>query len=838
MVGMVLADGTAAGTQIDNTATATYNDPNDPDTPLTSTSNTVTVTVAEVAGITVAASGIDDIDGGTVDAGDALYYQFTVTNVGNDTTDFFIPDTVDINGPGTLTDPTGTDTPIQVSYDGGSTWVNVPSGGLETNPISPNGTVLVRAYVVVNTTGVTSGDTITVQLGNTPGDGQNQAFDSDGGDVFTKDSDRETVADSDPATSPDEVDGDPVNGVREASATQSIDVGDISETKALVKIEKVLSDHEENSLTDITDDQITYDLNFSVDSTAPTGSTVTPGPLLPQGGISVAAPSSAAVEGSYILVSDAIPAGTTLVSATAPTSWTPVYTDETLTGTEDATDLTWYEDIDDIGGAANVTRVGYINTSAISSVAPGATAGTFRLTVITDQVPTSPAVIGNIAQVFGSSVADDPTTTGVDESNDPTNTVADESGDQSPSNYNETTNTFDPPSDGELPDTDNNGIPDDLEDDTDPDYEGVDSSNNNTGSGAGGEANVLPLSVAPSSGILNGPDNFPGATGPTDNNDDFTNKSVNVPDTSSGATNDPSPVNFTNTVQNSGTTQGDILLLPTPPATPGELPTGTIVTIIGPGSTGTATYEWSGSAFTGVGGGTVPTPVIVPDIDSGDTVDYGVQIDLPAGTPLSTDADIDAGEEPGFPVPITAYIDTNDDGDPTNLTTYEGNNITIDRVYTGFLRLVKESRILEGDGPAVVAGQGDFSTDSKTPSQGNIIEYRVTYTNISEPLSGTNNVILEADNVVVTEDGTGANGNNWAQDTDGDSVLDTSNIINSATDSRGGGIEYFNGAAGTTAGTDQSGTTAATDVTRYVDTVPGVIAPGESGEFTFQRRLN
>ncbi|MEO0539803.1 MAG: hypothetical protein AAFZ80_02940, partial [Cyanobacteria bacterium P01_A01_bin.105] len=141
-------------------------------------------------------------------------------------------------------------------------------------------------------------------------------------------------------------------------------------------------------------------------------------------------------------------------------------------------------------------------------------------------------------------------------------------------------------------------------------------------------------------------------------------------------------------------------------------------------------------------------------------------------------------------------------------------------------------------GPAPLAGEDVFSDAPKTPSEGNIIEYRVTYSNVSEPLSGTNNVILNADNVVVTEDGTGVNGNNWALDTDGNSVLDTSNIVNSATDSLGGGIDYFNGPAGTNPGTDQSGTTAGTDVTRYVDTVPGVIAPGDSGEFTFQRRVN
>ena len=46
------ADGTAAGTSIDNTATATYDNPDAPGTPFNATSNTVRVTVAEVAGVT------------------------------------------------------------------------------------------------------------------------------------------------------------------------------------------------------------------------------------------------------------------------------------------------------------------------------------------------------------------------------------------------------------------------------------------------------------------------------------------------------------------------------------------------------------------------------------------------------------------------------------------------------------------------------------------------------------------------------------------------------------------------------------------------------------------
>lgn len=62
-----LAEGTKAGQSITNEATATYEDPNNPNVPLNTTSNTVTVTVAEVAGITVDYTGLVDDDGGTIE---------------------------------------------------------------------------------------------------------------------------------------------------------------------------------------------------------------------------------------------------------------------------------------------------------------------------------------------------------------------------------------------------------------------------------------------------------------------------------------------------------------------------------------------------------------------------------------------------------------------------------------------------------------------------------------------------------------------------------------------------------------------------------------------------
>jgi hypothetical protein len=172
------------------------------------------------------------------------------------------------------------------------------------------------------------------------------------------------------------------------------------------------------------------------------------------------------------------------------------------------------------------------------------------------------------------------------------------------------------------------------------------------------------------------------------------------------------------------------------------------------------------------------------------------------------------------------------------------NPVTIDRVYTGYLSLLKKSRILPGTGPAVSTADSTLDTNSKSPAPGNIIEYQVSYTNISLPqAAGTNSVVLNAANTTITEDGTiGSGGNNWALDNAAPAgVIDTSNVASSATDPTVGAvITFFSGVGPNPTGsatTTSVGTTQAADVTKYVDTV-GTIAPGASGTFTFQRKLN
>ncbi|MEH1912902.1 beta strand repeat-containing protein [Nostoc sp.] len=812
----VLADGTTAGTSISNTATATYEDPNSPGTTINATSNTVVVSVAEVAGITVTASGVTDNNGGNVAVGDLLIYTYTLTNVGNDPTKFHIPNQATTTGPGTVSGTLpngGIVNSLQYSTDGGQTWINVPQGGVDTPSVPVSGTVLVRVPVTVQA-GAQTNDVITVTLGNTPGDAQNQLRSPDGGDIFTVDN---------PDGSAGEVSGAPVNGTREASATEQIKVGLTVKTYALATILKIRSGYNNAGTSAITDDKLTYDLSLRVESNDPTGQGITPAALT---GTSI---NVDGVASTHILVSDAIPAGTDLaVVPTPPPGWQAVYTTDLVT--TDANTANWKTfPLKGADTLAGVTRVGFINNPAtITSIAPGTTVNGFSIQLAVESTASSPLTVANIAQLFGQT----PT------SNFP---VYDESGDQNPSNYDGSPGSMTPPT---GTDTNGDGVPDTLPPaNVDDGYinnpatpeTGTDTGNNNSGTGTGGEANVFTVQAPVASALLNGPQNAPDATGPSGlTNDDFTNKSSLVPaGTAPGSTLDPQSVGFTNTIKNSGTDSGVLKIEPTAPTTIGDLPNNTKVTITYGSQSAVYTYNSATGVFTIAG-----TAITIPNVAPGASINYGVEVDLPPGTQLSTDINR------GFPVPITASIDnyttdTNADGikDTGNDNIFDSFNITIDRVYTGFLKLLKVSRVLQGTGPVVQGNDGTFSINAKKPAPGNIIEYQIQYTNISDPQSGTGNVILNANKVVITEDGT-QSPNNWALDNDTNGQIDTSNIVGSAKDSGSATIQFFSGNPATNSGIDQTGTTTNADVTKYVDTVTDTIAPGIQRTFTFQRKVN
>ncbi|MEM8805080.1 MAG: hypothetical protein AAGF01_03415 [Cyanobacteria bacterium P01_G01_bin.38] len=881
MVSTVLAEGTAAGTQISNTATATYRDP--AGTPQTSTSNTVVVEVAEIAGITVVNTAAQEFtpDGDPPGAGEQAEFIFEITNVGNDETDISLPAVADFSG------PVDSVVSIIADLDGNGTYETPITSRTDIENVAPGESFNVQVVVEISST-AQNDDVITVTYGDTPGNGQNQPYDSSGGSVFTDDNDGADAATGlgapvpgDPLTAdtPSQTDAEagpngPANGEREASATGDITVGEEPLEQPLVELQKSIFDYADQGNTDPRDDTITYDLDFNIldQSAVPAGSDALAADLR-----SIAITVDG-VQTRRILVSDAVPEGTSIQSVNEPAGWTAVYTTSDV-ATVSAVEADW-----SVTDPGNATRVGFI--SAVDEVITiGASVEDFRITVVADQVDPNetPITIANIAQVFGSGEADDPLTPEDESLSFP---VMDESGDTTPSNYdpnNDTYSDFNPDVIDDpatpLPEgfTPNDGY---IEDPSDLIDQGIDPgsdtpndpADDNTGdpNDGDGEAIVVILVPEPVSDLLNGPDGAADAVGPTGTNDDFTNKSAPYSD------GDPPVVPFTNTVDSSSTEDGWVRLEPIAPQDPTDLPNGTTATIIAPDGT-RVEYVYDPNGNGGLGAWTKTNSgdpdIIVPvRADDGvpggdDEFDYGVEVDLPNDPANINELD-------SFPVPIEATFagvsQVSDPSDPANITAPMDDpnidsptNVTIDRIYTGFLELVKTAQVVRGDGPPV---SGD-------PAPGNHIRYRVTYRNISEtevaPMQG--NVLLTASDLAIVEDGTAracdyptlTTANNWALDNDnGDddndlgTDLDTRHVVSSVELTNldagsTGSVLFYNGGevcngsnepdfdpALATPSTENSGTTYNTDTTKYVFNITGDIEPSETGYVEFERRIN
>ncbi|MEM6351793.1 MAG: hypothetical protein AAF766_13625 [Cyanobacteria bacterium P01_D01_bin.14] len=887
MVGMVLAEGTAAGTQITNTATATYRDPDG--NPQTATSNTVVVEVAEIAGITVVNTSADKKtpDGNPAGPGDQLEYVFDITNVGNDETDISLPATAAFTGP--------VDSVVAIELIDPATGARTPiTSRTDFENLAPGGTIQVAVTVLTSSSAIND-DVVTVTYGDTPGNAQNQPFDASGGSIFTDDNDADDVNGVGGAsqTAAEAGPNAPANGEREASATGQVTIGAVPLEQPLVKIEKTqVGPVADKGTPTYTDDEITYSLSIDVldDSAVPLGSDATAADL-ESIAIQLNAPNNYS---RRILVSDALPAGTTLAATqpTVPGGWQRVFTD--YTG-DNALEAVWYTDAADLTGS--MTRVGFISAEN-ATMAVGSSQTDLDITVVASGVNDSaPSItIANIAQVFGSGVVDDPLTP---EDESLTFPVMDESGDQTPSNYDDTTgdySDFNP----DVIDDPSTPLPEGfqpgdgfIDDSSDLVNTGEDTGKDNTGTpeDGTGEALVVTLLAEAPSNILNGPQGAPGAIGPTGTNDDFTNKSTTL----SGG--DPPVVKFTNTVENGSGEDGWVKLEPIAPADPNALPNGTEATIVSPDGTRTL-FTYSGGTWTNTTGADVIVPVRATDGVAGlgdDQFDYGVEVDLP-----SNPAEIQ--ELDSFPVPIQATFaglaDVNAvDGDnadtivladvsdvlspdplnppPNPPTDPLSTNVTIDRVYTGFLELIKTAQVVQGDGPPVTG----------SPAPGNNIRYRITYRNISETESGTmqDNRLLTASDLALIEDGTelacanapslittnpdgsiATSPNNWAMDNDdvdgdGDAgtgldtrhVLSSVNLANldpgstaSITFYSGGpecdpasGLPAFEPATATPT-PEQAGTSYGTDSTKYVFDITGDINPQETGFVEFERRVN
>jgi hypothetical protein len=229
-------------------------------------------------------------------------------------------------------------------------------------------------------------------------------------------------------------------------------------------------------------------------------------------------------------------------------------------------------------------------------------------------------------------------------------------------------------------------------------------------------------------------------------------------------------------------------------------------------------YTYNGTNFVFTSGSAIVIPTLLPN----NPINYTVAVDLPADTPLSTDT------EKGFSIPIFAFQDSNNNARPDASDVTQ--NRTIDRVYTGFLQLKKAARILDANGNQIVgftnSPNAAFNAEVRP---GRLLEYKIDYKNISIAPVGAGNTILNANNVVITEDGQ-AGTNNWAVDNPTTGIINTSNVLGSA-QATFGTVQYLPSG-------DRVGTTAAADVTKYVNTVGIPIQPGGTGQLIFRRRIN
>jgi hypothetical protein len=262
--------------------------------------------------------------------------------------------------------------------------------------------------------------------------------------------------------------------------------------------------------------------------------------------------------------------------------------------------------------------------------------------------------------------------------------------------------------------------------------------------------------------VLIGPSGAPAAVGPTDNNDDYTNKAVNTGIAGiepGGATNAFGQIIFTNTVQNTGNAN-DTYTIDAP-----SVPAGFLVEV--------STTGIGGPYTTVSGGGSVSLAIAFAS-----SANIHVRVTEPAGNTVLT----------GFDSVLRA----------TSNATPAAFNRTIDRLYTGFVRLDKTVSVSNSTG---VGG----ATDAVP---GAMLTYNITYTNVSTSNGDVNCVKLTAQNLVITEDGL-AVPNNW-----GTYTTDTGTAIDSG-----------------------SGVVVVVSATKYTDTIAS-LGPGASAVFTFYRLIN
>jgi uncharacterized repeat protein (TIGR01451 family) len=225
------------GTEIKNTAVGSFLDEDAPaaNTSTVVESNEVSVTVTEVAGITITSGGI----AGSTVAGGLAYFDFIITNVGNDPTQFFIPGSATITGSGTQLgkikiigyDSDGSGATAEVLLD-----VTVPLNNIALNSgdrtgtllstdatanngsIPAGGTIRIRVPIQIDAVGAL-GTNVSVMIGDTtPANGQNQTYTVSTGnkDVYTVDNSNSVSGETFGVL--------PQSAQKEASTTQTLSV--------------------------------------------------------------------------------------------------------------------------------------------------------------------------------------------------------------------------------------------------------------------------------------------------------------------------------------------------------------------------------------------------------------------------------------------------------------------------------------------------------------------------------------------------------------------------------------------------------------------------------------
>ncbi|WP_300636528.1 hypothetical protein [Mastigocoleus sp. MO_188.B34] len=281
----VLAASPAPGTVIDNQATGSFTDPSD-GTEKQIESNTVTVTVAEVAGITITQAAVpEEAPSGVSGAGanqgnneinpdDIIYFTYKITNVGNDPTQFFIPGIPSNVTNGSLNgnieiieyDPDGSGATAAVDLSGSP--VSIPNSGISTGDaaaldlpngsIPPDGTVTIRVPIKADSN-LSDGDTVTVVMGDTGSNDnsaatQNQVYAAGTNDVYTQDNPDNTTGETDGTP----INGDATNHRQEASYSQDVTVAIAVSSNPNVLLVKRITAVNGNTTTNNGDDLSGY----------------------------------------------------------------------------------------------------------------------------------------------------------------------------------------------------------------------------------------------------------------------------------------------------------------------------------------------------------------------------------------------------------------------------------------------------------------------------------------------------------------------------------------------------------------------------------------------------